>query len=85
MKRDAHTWLHAGAPEKLFVGETEIALLWPGEKVRVYLPAGYYVLSARGRMDNTVPTAAVDIKVGQTRVYRLSVTPWTILIQPAVR
>jgi hypothetical protein len=86
VKRDAHTIMDAGVSEKFFVNKTPIATLWPSEKVRVYLTPGYYVLSAWMTPNYSVATAAVEIKTGQTRIYRLSVTSGgDLVIQPAAQ
>jgi hypothetical protein len=71
VKRDAGALTNSGRAILVYLDETKVTKLWPGEKVKLNVPPGFHHLYAFAPKP-TNPIAGFMIKTGHSTTYRLT-------------
>ena len=79
--------LGAGAPAKLRVDGAPVALLWPGERVELFVSAGDHIFGVEPhpRLMGALSEASSSAVAGRTYHFRISISESSFKIQPTAQ
>jgi len=79
--------LGAGARAKLLVDGTPVAILWPGERVEVFVPAGDHILGVvpQPQLLGALIETSSSTSAGRTYHFRISISETSFTIQPTAQ
>lgn len=84
--RDAGV-LGAGAKAKLLVDGAPVATLWPGERVKFFIPAGDHILGVapQPQLMGALSETSSSTSAGRTYHFRISISETSFKIQPTAQ